>query len=130
MTIAYLIERRLDLLQPAFRSRVESLLVDLALKRINLAVFETYRHPERQKHLTEDVTKAPPWRSAHQYGLAVDFARPIGKGFDWNVSQADWDALADAVYSNGLRVPYPSWDPGHVEDPAFARIRLLLPAFG
>lgn len=128
MSVVYLIERRLELLQPSFRSRVESLLVDLALKRVNLAVFETYRHPERQAHLTDDVTKAPPWRSAHQYGLAVDFARPLGKsGFSWEVSRADWDALAELAYSNGLRVPYPSWDPGHVEDPAFGRIRPMIP---
>lgn len=125
-----LIERRLDLLQPPFRSKIEAMIIELASLRIDLAVFETYRHPERQAALTRDVTKALPWQSAHQYGLACDFARPLGRtGYSWKVPAYHWRLLADAAIAQGLRVPSPEWDPGHVEDPAFQRIRTLLPVF-
>ena len=36
--------------------------------------FEGLRSPDRQAHLlSKGTTKAGPWKSAHQYGLAVDF---------------------------------------------------------
>lgn len=127
MLVDVTIERRLEFLQPSFRALIELLIADLALKRVGLAPFETYRHPGRQKALSRDVTKALPWQSAHQYGLACDFAKPDGRGFTWKVPRFEWVVLHESAEALGLRVPAPSWDPGHVEDPRFLKIRTLLP---
>lgn len=96
-----------------------------------LYAFEGYRHPIRQYHLltVDKTTKARPWQSAHQYGLAVDFAgRMIHEGElvrDWfwpNVTHHCWDDLKREARRVDLDVPI-SWDYGHVEHPLFREAR-------
>ncbi len=70
----------LGLLHPVVRDSVQKVLADLRSANIPLFVFEAFRSPERQAYLYAQgrtrpgpkVTFAEPWRSYHQYGLAVD----------------------------------------------------------
>lgn len=90
--------------------------------------FEGLRLPIRQNHLlTTGATKARPWQSAHQYGLAVDFAchrvRKNGVAiipeWKWPLS-APWDQLKSRAIAAGLDVPI-EWDKGHVCSPDWRR---------
>lgn len=94
-------------------------------------LFEGYRSPERQMHLftVEKTTKARPWQSAHQYGLAVDYAIRV-KNQDGTVywswaDNAPWELLKSLAAEVGLDVPI-AWDRGHVEHPAFARLKITI----
>lgn len=96
-----------------------------------LRPFEGFRTPARQhKLLTVDkTTKVGPWKSAHQYGLAVDFAgvrmeenRLIPGTWTWNLPDEVWGDLQIQASKFSLRVPI-SWDKGHVEHPMFADLK-------
>ena len=97
-------------------------------------VFETYRDPFRQADLiTKRVTKAGPFQSAHQYGLAVDYVPFIDSddaarlsdltgerhfvGWNWH-STHDYRFLATRAKHFQLTVPI-TWDPCHVQHPDF-----------
>ena len=88
--------------------------------------FETWRTPHRQKMLLEvaKTTKAGPWQSSHQYGLAVDFVPWVDNEWSWELTE-DWDFLDQAAKGVGLSRPI-SWDRPHIEHPSFTRIRLAL----
>jgi len=93
--------------------------------------FEGFRTPERQNYLltVEKTTKAGPWESAHQYGLAVDFAVIVKKqdgsvGWSWP-NDAPWQRLKDIATSVGLDIPI-SWDRGHVQHPLWNSFKPLL----
>lgn len=99
-------------------------------------IIEGYRSPMRQMHLRthSKSTKAGPWQSAHQYGLAVDFAvaiyeeRLVGKPMfrQWSWTEvAPWGKLEGYAEAVGLAVPI-KWDRGHVQHPAFEAVRALL----
>lgn len=72
------------LLRKVFRTRLEVLMGRFSYEGIPLLVFETIRSPMRQAALYEKgrnpgtvdygrtVTRARPYESAHQYGLAAD----------------------------------------------------------
>lgn len=98
-----------------------------------LEPFEGLRSPDRQAHLlTEGTTKVGPWKSAHQYGLAVDFVPRRIIAYDdgttrrdwyWPpIEHDDWQALAELAAHHGLTTPI-QWDPGHVEHPFWKQIR-------
>ena len=94
--------------------------------------FEGYRSPMRQRYLrtTTKSTKAGPWQSSHQYGLAVDFAVSVyekGLLFDrWTwPDTAPWDVLKREALRVGLTVPI-AWDRGHVQHPRFVDVRTAL----
>ena len=99
-----------------------------------LEPFEGLRSPDRQLHLlSKGTTKVGPWKSAHQYGLAVDYVpRRIVRFNDsgaalrewyWPpVEHNDWQVLAELAASHGLRTPI-SWDRPHVEHPFWTQIR-------
>jgi hypothetical protein len=119
------INRTLEYLQPDFRMRVEDLLIDLdmIMPNHNWQIFEAYRHPARQEWLFENTTatKAGPWESAHQYGLAVDLVpRPSGK-WTWDEG-IHWGLMKKAAVSHGLLVPI-SWDRAHVVDVRWAKVQ-------
>lgn len=80
---------------------------------------ETYRTPMRQDDLYKLVggqTKAPAWKSAHQYGMAVDYVPwTPGLEFNWNEDN-DWDFLGSEARKVGLERPI-AWDLAHVEYP-------------
>lgn len=118
-----------SLLHPEMRQRAEYLAWDMIAayneqKTVTIfAPFEGYRSPERQRILYEKtplVTKAVPWRSAHQYGLAVDFVAWTATGWSWDDNH-DWNLLQRAAQENGLDCPI-SWDRAHVEHPAWVAI--------
>lgn len=94
--------------------------------------FETFRGPVRQLDLfARGTTKARPWKSAHNYGLAVDFVpfvplsanRTVGV-WSW-AGDHDYKFLAATAVHCGLRVPI-DWDPCHVEHPLWLKIRKLV----
>lgn len=88
--------------------------------------FEGYRTPERQAHLytVEKTTKARPWESAHQYGLAVDFVPFVNKAWSWDDSH-DWQTMRRIAHQRGLLTPL-KWDLPHVEHPEWVRARSIM----
>lgn len=113
--------------------RMRSVIFRSEGKQFVLQPFEGFRHPERQNDLFADkkVTKARPWESAHQYGLAVDFAGrcvkqtgALGDWF-WPIPENQcWIDLKRRAALEALDVPI-SWDHGHVQHPLFDRIKEL-----
>jgi len=94
--------------------------------------FEGYRSPVRQMHLltVDKTTKAGPWESAHQYGLAVDFACRVidkyGLGAGWSCPEdAPWQVLKSLARANGLDIPI-EWDRGHVQHPLWLQFRRFI----
>lgn len=104
-------------------------LADMKITKTRLTFFEGFRTPYRQQSLLESkvngksVTKAGKYQSAHQMGLAVDFAARDEKGFHWNVPSADWLLLQAEAQKLGLRVPLAANDPGHIEHPLWQHWR-------
>lgn len=93
-------------------------------------MFESYRSPERQAMLrTRGTTKADPWQSAHQYGLAADFVAYIpdedpkkpGK-WSWDDNH-DYKFLGSMAANYGLLQPLPGWDPHHIESPLWRHVK-------
>lgn len=104
-------------------------------------VFETFRSPNRQLELfRKGSTKALPWQSAHQFGLAVDFVPVIDRdeahrlgdmigekvleGWSWHSSH-DWTFLKKSAEHHGLTVPI-EWDKAHVQFADWWKIRTAL----
>lgn len=102
-------------------------------------IFETFRDPSRQADLLKKkVTKAGPFQSPHQFGLACDFVPYLTPeeaialtertgerhfpGWNWHSSH-DYRFLATAAEKFNLAVPI-AWDPCHVEHPAWKKFRL------
>lgn len=126
----------ISLLHPKFArvcKRLSEYLIDAYETRrtkTRFEIFETYRDPMRQADLLRKrVSKAGPFESAHQCGLACDFvpyltpdeAIALGElkgekvlpGWNWDSSH-DYAFLAKAAQDHGVYVPI-SWDPCHVE---------------
>lgn len=84
--------------------------------------FEGLRTNERQAFLmTQGTTKAGPWRSAHNYGLAVDYVPWVDGKWSWDDGH-DWRFLHDvAVNFGGIRLI--AWDKPHVEHPIWHAVR-------
>ena len=130
--------RKFDIsdLHAEVRFQFSALTEDLALAyqsnvtQFLLEPFEGLRSPDRQAYLlTEGTTKAGPWKSAHQYGLAVDFVcrrpGPNADRLDWYWPPAvhnDWEVLAELAAQHGLLTPI-SWDKPHVEHPYWKQIK-------
>lgn len=85
--------------------------------------FEGYRAPEDQTALVRrGVSKAGPWQSAHNYGLAVDFVAWDADKQAWSwAEEEDWKFLKEAAIGCGLVHPI-SWDRPHVEHPIWRAI--------
>lgn len=117
-----------ELLHPVCRDQFAALAVELTLqfKRGNIAthfkVFETYRSPERQREVQlAGNSKAGPWSSPHQYGLACDFVPYLRTGWSWAVPVHEWDELRAIATKRGF-LNNISWDRPHVEHPSFSTI--------
>jgi putative chitinase len=88
-----------ELLHPALRMRVDRLIDRLAEEQLPFRLFEGFRSPQRQAFLFKKrprVTKAGPWSSYHQYGLAVDFVLFINDEWSWRTDgkwARAWDEL-------------------------------------
>ncbi len=119
-------EQALDALHPQFRERVVNALATLATEGIPFRVFEAFRQPERQQWLFAQgrtrpgavVTKARPWESFHQFGLAVDLVLFEGGRWSWDDSgprAAPWRRMGEVVAAVGLRTL--SFERPHAELP-------------
>lgn len=137
--------RTIDGLNPKFARQIKRLyehLIDsyeTGRTKTRFEIFETYRSPERQaRMLAQGVSKAGPWQSAHQFGLAVDFVpyivdaddaaefwRDTGHspviGWNWHAAN-DYSFLAASAQTFGLAAPI-SWDPCHIQHPKFEELR-------
>lgn len=120
-------------LHPKFRDKILQLKSNLEKSfaaratKTKFILFETYRSPVRQLYLYDvvpKVTKAAPWESAHQYGLAADFVASVAGQPSWD-DDHDWPFLKTAAEQLGMVVPI-DWDRGHVQSPLFGKIRGIL----
>ena len=105
----------LTLLHAAFRAKVEGVIAALKSKGVPMEVFEAFRSAKRQAELFAqgpNVTRARPWTSLHQYGLAVDFALKIDGRWSWDKSP-HWKTLHDIAKPFGL-VPL-SFEMAHLQ---------------
>lgn len=114
-------------LNPEYAQRVAQMIqaAEAELGPRALTITSAYRSPELQAQLFQAAIKkygseaaarkwvAPPGKSRHNFGMAVDFADPNGGLLrDPNSPQAQWIAQNAARF--GLAVPM-SWEPWQVE---------------
>lgn len=103
----------LALLHPLFREKARALLESLAAERIPFRLFEGFRSPERQQYLYAQgrtrpgaiITKARPWASYHQYGLAGDFVLFENGKWSWEAGRSKaryWRRLQESGKQLGL----------------------------
>lgn len=133
MDSVHTVERRIEALHPKFSSVVERLAQTLTRKyeagllKTHFKVFETYRSPVRQLYLlSEGTTKAGPWKSAHQFGLAVDFVPFVDGKWIWPpLESMEWKQLRNEANALGLLTPI-AWDAPHIESPFWPRVKAAL----
>lgn len=111
-------------LDPRFAASVYDMVRAAEADGINLRITSAYRSPEVQARLWENALAkygspaaarkwvAPPGKSQHNRGLAVDFAGPGGLLRDASSPEAQWIAANAARF--GLDVPM-DWEPWQVE---------------
>ena len=118
--------RSVDLafLHPAIRQSVQTIQRQLHSEGHPFEIFEAFRSPHRQAYLYAQgrtrpgniVTKAQPWMSYHQYGLAVDFVVKINGQWDWSdsgPSAAAWKRLHEVGRAQNME-PL-SWETPHLQ---------------
>lgn len=151
----YEIIRDVKTLNPKFARKVETLHQTLTRSyqagetEVRFQIFETFRHPFRQIQLiAEKTTKAGPWQSAHQYGLAADFVpyldpvkrteaevrlwmafrkkttiNPGEGGWYWpEATDPCWKVLRNKCAIIGVQNTI-TWDRPHVQDPRFDEMK-------
>lgn len=144
------IYRDMSLLHPKFARLVadvqKRVIADhkAGVTKTSFEIFETYRNPMRQKELiAKGVTKAGPYESAHQFGLAVDFVPVIDStaaarlseltgervfpGWNWHSSH-DWEYLTKVAKRFGLVTI--DWDKSHLQHPHWYDILHKLKSIG
>ena len=99
--------------------------------------FEGYRNPLNQLLLLrQQTTRAKPFQSAHNYGMAVDFVKvrrdsittdnTRGLGWTWSdrtpAEKADWTVLHQKAKDCGLLAPI-TWDKPHIVHPLWNAIK-------
>lgn len=90
--------------------------------------FEGYRNPMEQVSLRQrGVSKAGPWQSAHNYGLAVDYVGwNLKDGWNWQpADHDDWKMVGTIANNLGLMRPI-RWDKPHVEHPIWTAVKSKL----
>lgn len=73
-----------------------------------MVLTEGYRSPERQASLPASVTRAGPWQSCHQYGLAVDSAVFSQGKLQWDLED-DWVRRGYQLYGQLSRQAGLTW---------------------
>ena len=128
-----------DELYPPFLARYRALISDAQSKGAEFYATCGYRSPEQQmteylkgretvgpnatekKPLGDTVTKARPYESYHQFGIAIDSTRDgdsLKKGLQPSWKRGDYEILATLAPKHGLRSLGPSiGDWPHVEMP-------------
>ena len=122
-----------NLIHPVARGQFIALANDLAeghhlgIYKTLILPFEGWRSPvDQQKAFDKKVSKARPWQSAHQYGLAVDFVPKINGKWVWGMaSDPHWADLRKAATARGLRNVI-DWDRPHVEHPVWMELQAAL----
>lgn len=117
-------------LHDEFRKRFGDLNADLANEGIALGTYETVRTPFRQAALYAQgrtapgprVTKAQPFESAHQYGLAADmvFWLPPGRWSWAEPTKGLWSRYGVLASKHGLEQL--SFEQPHVQLPSWRKI--------
>lgn len=130
-----IIQNGVDVLNAEFAAKLRLLIADLdaAFKsgtiKTNFQVYETYRSPQRQAWLFEQKPPVTKSRiSAHEFGLATDFAAMsiINGHRSWSWSDDHpWGVLKMMAEHRGLEIPI-KWDRGHVQDPRWQKISHVL----
>lgn len=117
-------DRVLEHLHPTFREKYNRLTQMLTEENLPFRMFEGFRSPERQANLYAKgrtkpgsiVTKAKPWSSYHQYGVACDFVLYIDGKWSWD-DKGDrarwWARLHELAKMVGLQ-PL-SWEKPHLQ---------------
>jgi peptidoglycan L-alanyl-D-glutamate endopeptidase CwlK len=117
-------DTKLDHLHPTVRSAAQQVLQRAAAEGHPFELFEAFRTPQRQNYLWAQgrtrpgpiVTRAKPWSSYHQYGLAVDLVLRINGQWSWTTSgqYADsWERMNELGRNAGLE-PL-SWELPHLQ---------------
>jgi len=91
--------------------------------RTRFRLFESYRSPLLQAiAVHQGRSKAAPFLSAHQLGLAADFV-PYGlTGWIWpDAADPEWNTLMKLARKHGLLNSI-KWDRPHVEHPAYQQV--------
>jgi len=127
----------MTLLRKPFREQVEALLGMLAKENIPLAVYETVRSPLRQSllyavgrvetepHFGRTITRARPYESAHQFGLAVDLVFRINGKWTWEEPEWGlWDRMQELAKAAELETL--SFEKPHVQIPNFDHDRATM----
>lgn len=113
------------LLHPSFRERLKEVDARLVAESIPLYLFEGPRTPFRQAELyalgrttpnTKTVTKAPAWRSYHQFGLAADYVFKVNGQWTWDEPKHGmWLRYQQIAHEFGLDVL--SFEKPHIQYP-------------
>ncbi len=126
-------QQDLAVLHPVIRESVKRVQQQLDDEKLPFKVFEAFRAPERQRFLYRQgrdlpgdiVTKAKPWGSYHQYGLAVDFVLFVSGSWSWKDTgqyAKMWQRLHAIGRQHGLE-PL-SWESPHLQYAATSIDRL------
>lgn len=129
--VVEIVERSTDWLHPIARPKFIQLAAQLRKDyddgRVghDFRIFETFRSPARQEYVNrKGNSKAQAFRSAHQYGLAVDFVPYlVGRGYYWDCDA--WDHLRRRAHEAGFLNDIP-WDRAHVEHPLWKEIQTVM----
>lgn len=119
MSKKYSRQEAISSLHPAIRKPVADILDTLHAEGHKFEVFEAWRTPHlQQKYYSKGrnragrivnkskvVTYAKPWRSFHQYGLAVDLVLKTSRGWSWNDKGANakkWKRMHEVARDHGM----------------------------
>lgn len=124
--------RDLTLLDAELLDKLGSLMIGIRTDDIPLNVYEGARSPGRQQelydvgrdpklaHYGRTVTRAKPYQSAHQYGLAADLVFYVGGHWTWEEPRrGQWDRMQMLAHKAGLVTL--SFERPHVQLPGFHR---------
>ena len=113
------VNRNLSLLAPLVREQALKAIDECKSQGYDIAIFEGWRSPERQAELFAQgrktpgkiVTRATPFFTLHNYGLAVDIAYFVKGRWTW---EGDFDRVVPVFKSHGFEEP-PSFEKAHFQ---------------
>ncbi len=120
----------LELLHPELQDKLGVLMQAVQADGLPMMVYETIRSPGRQAqlytigrtpgaaHFGRTVTRAQPWQSPHQYGLAADVVFQVAGRPTWDEPRkGQWDHFTILAHKAGLVTL--SFEKPHVQLPGF-----------
>lgn len=108
-----------SLLHPAFAERLQLLVAHLQAEDPGFQAYETVRPPERQVEMhSAGRSRAAPYQSAHQFGVAADIVFCDGGMWRWPAKDDPrWEPLIRLAPQFGLECL--SWERPHVQMEGF-----------